>query len=265
MNIASRNIASRNIASRNIAGGCRVGAVVGLLVVAGACGSGAETAAPNPSTAGTTTGGSSPTAPGDGPNATAPGDGPNATIAPEVPAEFRGAIGPVEVIGDPLVVLGSTDSITDPAIGEPAPVIVGLSPAGETVRIDPANQGPTMVVFLAHWCPHCNAEVPRLNELRDAGRIPADLNVVAVATSSNPSAPNYPPGDWLEQVDWTWAAMLDGVDMERELWIAADAYGVEAFPFITLVDAAGLVVDRWSGESTTDELAAHISVSLGLD
>ena len=27
----------------------------------------------------------------------------------------------------------------------------------------PATDGPMMVVFLAHWCPHCNAEIPVLN------------------------------------------------------------------------------------------------------
>ena len=32
-----------------------------------------------------------------------------------------------------------------------------------------------MVVFLAHWCPHCNAEIPVLNEWRDSGEIPDGL------------------------------------------------------------------------------------------
>ena len=43
---------------------------------------------------------------------------------------------------------------------------------GNETTIDPATDGPTMVVLLAHWCPHCNAEIPVLNEWRDSGEIP---------------------------------------------------------------------------------------------
>jgi len=41
-------------------------------------------------------------------------------------------------------------------------------------------------VFLAHWCPHCNREIPELNAWRDSGEVPADLQVVAVTTAVEP-------------------------------------------------------------------------------
>ena len=194
------------------------------------------------------------------------GGGPDATISPDLPAEYLPAIGPVEVIGDPLppLTIGPDDPREDDvAVGMRAPVLVGVGYDGATVRIDAAADGPTMVVFLAHWCPHCNAEVPRLNQLRDQGRFPADLNVVAVATASDPSRPNFPPGQWLAGLDWTYPAMADGIDVQAG-YIAAAAYGVSGFPFVALVDGEGNVAARWSGESTPDEVVDRIATYLAL-
>lgn len=235
-------------------------ALVAALGLASACGgddSGA-TSATETSSASTTSeaGEEAGTAP-------APSGGPDATIAPATPDELLPAVGPVEVDGDPLPVLVNTDGSDDPAVGTPAPVVVGVGLDGSTVRIDAEQDGPTMVVVLAHWCPHCNAEVPRLNELRDAGRFPDDLNIVAVSTSPDPSGPHFPPVEWLrDEMDWTYPAILDGPDFERQTWIAADAYGVSSFPFVTLIDAAGDVAARWSGEREPDDVIAAIDAAL---
>jgi len=191
-------------------------------------------------------------------------DGPNATISPDVPEGYLDSVGPVEVVGSSLPVLDTEDVAIDPAVGTAAPVLVGVGFDGATVRIDAAENGPTMVVFVAHWCPHCNSEIPRLNQLRDDGRIPDELNVVAVATASAPDRPNYPPGPWLDDLDWTYPAMPDGIDMASQTWIAADAFGVSGFPFIALIDANGDVAARWSGESEPDQVVAKIKETLGL-
>ena len=236
-------------------------AALGLLAACGSTdeGSGASPTATDAPVATTTADGSSGTT-----SAAPVGDGPNATISPDVPAEFLDSVGPVEVIGESLPMLETDDVTADPVVGTAAPVLVGVGFDGTTVRIDAAENGPTMAVFVAHWCSHCNAEIPRLNELRDAGRIPDGLNVVAVATASAPDRPNYPPGPWLSDMDWTYPAMPDGIDMERQTWIAADAFGVSGFPFITLIDGNGDVAARWSGEREPDEVAAMIKDALGL-
>ena len=88
-------------------------------------------------------------------------------------------LGEVEVTGDALPTYAQGD---DPAIGMTAPVLVGADYDGNPTRVDPVNDGPTMVIFLAHWCPHCNAEVPKLLQLREDGRIPEGVNVVAGST-----------------------------------------------------------------------------------
>ena len=184
-------------------------------------------------------------APAD-PDTTVPGS-PNATVPDDLPGELDGVIGPVEVIGDSLPFLETDVIEADPAIGQPAPVIVGLDFDGNPVRIDAAENGPTMVVAVAHWCPHCNDEIPVLNELRYEGAFPADLNIVGVSTSPRPGSSNFPPDEWLVDKDWQWPVMADGVDTEAGTFIAAEALGVSGFPFVVLLDEDGYVVARWSG------------------
>jgi cytochrome c biogenesis protein CcmG/thiol:disulfide interchange protein DsbE len=191
-------------------------------------------------------------------------DGPVSTLSPEIPEEYAEGIAPVDVIGDPLP--RGIDAADDPAIGMPAPTLVGFDLDGEPIVIDPSTDGPMMLVFLAHWCSHCNAEVPRLNQLRDDGRFPDGLSIYAVATGSRPDQPNWPPTDWLQDtMDWTYPALLDGVDLEAGSYIAYDAYGVEGFPSIVLVDEDGDVAFRWSGEREPDNVIALLDEHLGLN
>ena len=49
----------------------------------------------------------------------------------------------------------------DPAVGVKAPKISGEDFGGEAVTFGDSGT-PTAVVFLAHWCPHCQAEVPEV-------------------------------------------------------------------------------------------------------
>jgi len=229
-----------------------VATLAAAMLVASACGASDEPAgATDPGTTGA-------------PLEPAPGDGPNATISPDVPDELVGQVGPVEVVGAALPELAQAPVEADPALGSPAPVIVGVDFDGTTVRVDAAANGPTLVVFLAHWCPHCNNEVPRINELRDAGSLPADLDVVAVSTAIDPTRPNWPPSEWLDGLDWTFPAIADGVDTDSEpaAYIATRAYGVDGFPFATLIDADGNVAARWSGEHETAELLELITSNL---
>jgi len=219
------------------------------IVVVSACGSSDDGAADRPATEDAGTVLAAPTE----------GGGPNATIAVDLPEAYEGVVGPVEVIGDALPPLTTNDFSADPAVGNPAPVLVGLGYDGRTIRLDPAADGPTMVVFLAHWCPHCNDEIPVLLKLRDDNRIPDEVNVIAVSTAVTPGQPNFPPDEWLDDKDWTYPAIADGVDLERDTWIAADAYGVSGFPFVVLVDAAGNVAARWSGERPPSEIAGLLA------
>lgn len=155
--------------------------------------------------------------------------------APTGVAETR----PVEITGDPLPQLGPG---TDPTVGMPVPELRGRSFDGSQVAI--ADDGvPKAIWFLAHWCPHCQAEVPRIVDLVTADGVPEGVDLYSVSTGADPTAANYPPSAWLEREGWTIPVLTD--DRSGS---AARAYGLNAFPFLVLVDADGRVVSRTSGE-----------------
>jgi thiol-disulfide isomerase/thioredoxin len=115
-----------------------------------------------------------------------------------------------------------------------------------------------LLVFLAHWCPHCNAEIPRLIEWDESGQMPEDLIVIGVATGSRSDQPNWPPSQWLQDMEWPWAAMADS-----EAQDAAIAYGVNGYPGLVLIDGEGTVLARRSGEASVSELDAWAETYLG--
>jgi cytochrome c biogenesis protein CcmG, thiol:disulfide interchange protein DsbE len=182
----------------------------------------------------------------------APGGGESASGGTIVPSGNQ-SNGPVEVTGTPLPQGPATGS--DPAIGQPAPMLTGQSFDGSTVTI--ADDGsPKVVLFLAHWCPHCQAEVPRLVEWLEDNGLPADVELFAVATGTDSGRPNYPPGAWLRKEQWSVPTMLD--DDEST---AAEAYGLSSYPYFVVVGADGNVVERTSGEISTEQWEALLDAA----
>jgi thiol-disulfide isomerase/thioredoxin len=156
-------------------------------------------------------------------------------------AEF----GTVTVEGQALPELGTGGE--DSAVGDTIPTVEGENFEGEPVTISPGGGNAQMIVFLAHWCPHCNAEAPRLAEyLGDSGGTPAGTEVTLVATGSRADAPNWPPSEWIDEMGLAGVRTL--VDDEQAS--AARAFGLSGFPFIVMVDADGQVVGRLSGEQS---------------
>ena len=146
---------------------------------------------------------------------------------------------PVTVSGTPLPQFESTTD--DPAIGTVVPTLTGASFDGTPVTVQPGK--PTMVVFLAHWCPHCQREVPVLTQWAANGGVPEGMDVIGVATGTSADRPNYPPSDWLERENFPFPVMADSADFD-----AANAYGLSAFPYFVVLDSKGQVVSRASGE-----------------
>jgi thiol-disulfide isomerase/thioredoxin len=169
-------------------------------------------------------------------------------------AEVEEMFGEVAVGGTALP--GFVESVDDPAVGQPAPQIDGEAPDGTSERLGEAGQ-PTLAVFLAHWCPHCQAELPLLVELEADGAFDG-VRLVAVLTGTDPAAPNFPPTAWLDEEGWRGEVILD----DRSA-AAASAYGVGGYPFLVAIDAEGDVVARSSGEVPAEDVEALAAAARG--
>ena len=152
----------------------------------------------------------------------------------------------------------------DAAVGSAAPIISGTGFDGAPLTIGPGD-GPYMVVFLAHWCPHCNAEIPRLLEWYDSGAVPAGFQVYGITTATDRSRANYPPQPWLESRGWPWRALPDQSNGDGAPGVAATAFGADGWPYMVLVGADGTVRARTSGEIEISDLQVLVdrTVSTG--
>lgn len=160
-------------------------------------------------------------------------------------------IAPASVTGDVPALPSFRE---DRGAGEPAPTIVGQTFDGEQLTAPRPGQ-PAVVMFLAHWCPHCQAEVPRVQAWLDAEGLPDDVDLVAVSTSIDPSRPNYPPEAWLDREGWSVPTLTDSSTK------VAEAYGLTNFPFWVVIDAEGVVVTREAGELTESQLEALVTAA----
>lgn len=137
---------------------------------------------------------------------------------------------------------GAGNPAADPAVGAVAPTVSGQTFDGSGVSI--ANDGkPKVALFLAHWCPHCQREVPRVQDWLDENGMPSDVEVVSVATGTSADRANYPPGAWLRRDGWSVPTIVDDA-----AGTVGQAYGLSGFPFFVALDADGKVVVRASGE-----------------
>lgn len=135
-----------------------------------------------------------------------------------------------------------TDPADDPAVGQPVPILSGTGLDGEPLRIG-AGQGPMAIVLLAHWCSHCQAEVPVLVEYLASKGMPPGVRLVGLSSSIDPTRPNYPPSAWLEREGWSVPTLVDDASSR-----ALAALGMTSFPGFVFVDADGRVVQRFTGE-----------------
>ena len=149
---------------------------------------------------------------------------------------------PVTVSGESLPAMVESGQ-PDPAVGLAVPTIAGENFDGDAVTIE--NDGRAKVIaFVAHWCPHCQKEVPRISDYLDETGMPDNVDLYFVSTDSSAGKNNYPPSAWLrrEGVDDVPTVVDDGKVK------AYRAFGAGGFPFMIFVDAEGNVALRTTGE-----------------
>lgn len=163
-----------------------------------------------------------------------------ASIASETPVDASIGYGEVTVQGDSLPIM--PDSGGDPAIGTEAPTLSGADWNGNEYTIE-ADGTPKIVLFLAHWCPHCRNEVPVVQNWVDGGGLPEGVDMYSITTLTDQSSVNWPPQDWLEEEGWTIPVIMDDAADT-----AAQAYGLRGTPMYVVLDGDNANLGRISGE-----------------
>ena len=159
--------------------------------------------------------------------------------------------------GESLPYFDDTASV-DEAIGLTAPQVSGSTLDGGLVSTVPENGNFKMIVFVAHWCPHCQREVPRLVNWAAGGEVPDNLDVMAVSTAVDETKGNYPPSEWLSDEGWKFPIMADD-----SAGTAATAFGLTSFPYFVVLSPEGEVLARNSGEIEMSALNAMLSSVMG--
>lgn len=167
-----------------------------------------------------------------------------------LPSDLPSASAPA---GDAPIISGSSLPEFQGASGDAAEgmTIPEVTAAGGSITLDGSAK---VLMFLAHWCPHCQAEVPVVQDWVNGGGLPQDVQLISVSTAIDPNRPNYPPDAWLEREGWTAPVIVD------QSGAVADAYGLSAFPFWVFVNADGTVAGRMSGELTVPQLEQIIGI-----
>ena len=141
-----------------------------------------------------------------------------------------------------------TDPAADAAVGVAAPSLAGEDFEGNAVAITDDGE-PKAIVFLAHWCPHCQSEVPAVQSWLDETGGVEGVAMYSVATSMDPTRVNWPASAWLEDEGWTVPVIRD-----NEAGSAMIAYGGNAFPYWVFMNSDGSVAGRIAGGVPTDQL-----------
>jgi len=163
------------------------------------------------------------------------------------------ALGEVTVEGNNLPFLAEPSA--DPALGFTAPTVTGTDFDGTTHTVG-SDGRPKILIFLAHWCPHCQAEVPDVQAWLDSGALPAEVDFYAFTVLNDHLRPNWPPQEWLEDEAWT-----PPVIMDDEQGSVVAAYGMRGTPFYVVLDGENRNIGRFSGQVGVPGLQAMAQIA----
>lgn len=164
------------------------------------------------------------------------------SIAGETGLDESVGFGEVSVEGEDLPFFDS--AAADPAVGLTAPTVSGADWDGNDFTIGPDGRA-KIIVMLAHWCPHCQAEVPVVQEWVDGGGLPEGVDIygITVLTNRLRDGDTWPPSEWLEGEGWTIPTIMDD-----EAGSVVSAYGLTSTPTYVVLDGDNNNLGRLAGE-----------------
>lgn len=171
------------------------------------------------------------------------------------PASEQTETAAVQISGDGLGAIPRESGGQDEAIGLAAPTASGSSFTGGSVDLL-NDDGGTLVVFLAHWCNVCQAEVPVIVDTLLPDSLPEGVRVIGVPTGTSNLKPNYPPSAWLEREEWPFPVLVDSGEYDL-----ANAYGVGAYPAFVVVGPDGDVRFRVTGALPPEQLEQLVQLA----
>jgi thiol-disulfide isomerase/thioredoxin len=169
-----------------------------------------------------------------------------------------GEYAPVTVTGDALAPIDPATGRGTSA-GRPAPTITGTDFDGNPVTIGGPGDKPTLVAVMAHWCPHCQDDVAKLQPvLTDPAHAPLfeQVNLITVSTFATRARPNWPPSAWL--ADWPTPVLVDDRSSS-----AAIALGTQGTPTWVAIAADGTVIDSLSGALGVEDFLRFVEFVAG--
>jgi cytochrome c biogenesis protein CcmG, thiol:disulfide interchange protein DsbE len=159
----------------------------------------------------------------------------------------------VEITGEEL-------PTQDGVSGKKAPGFAGVNYENEPVSFTPGADGPAILVFGAHWCPHCNTEIPKIASWargNDLGKV----RLILVSTAEQQMRENFPASGWVKGLEWPGEVLAD--DAESSL---LRAYGLQGFPGIAVVQSDGTMVLRGTGSpENLEEQLSYLVANLNVE
>jgi thiol-disulfide isomerase/thioredoxin len=156
------------------------------------------------------------------------------------------ATAPVTVTGAAVAALPNSGA--DPAAGALFPDLRGLKVTDSSPLAITNDGRPKVIIFLAHWCPHCQREVPLLTQWIAQNGMPPTVDLYAVSTGVVANRGNFPPADWIIKEQFPVPTLAD--DPKNTAFNAA---GLTTFPSFVAVGADGTLKRRATGELSIEQ------------
>ena len=144
-------------------------------------------------------------------------------------------------------------TIPDSAVGTSLASFRAQTNLGDTIQFE-ADGTARIFGFFAHWCPHCQAELPMITEWLGQDPLPDGVEFVGVSIAVNEAADNYPPSDWFEREQFPGPVIVDDASASLQ-----SIFGVSGYPFWVAVDGSGVVQERAVGPITENQLNNFVS------